>query len=543
MFFDCASRFSCDESPASISKLSASFTGSPTYILERKTSFYPELYAIAGFFRNPLFVVAMKQSCNQNQLTHQYYLLYAQTPRFWRQVVVSATFKTSQELSTIPQVSTPDNDDYVCKILPDAVNTILNTFLPRTELFPSVTRISFQLNDDEASRNIQRLPQIESAEDRLEIEMSKEDEILRNIEIMGCHIFPESKIEVTSRISSSCFIVKLDGQACTERKRPFASAGWDGENSLRGFIKDLKLHNSLQGCHGISRLIGVVFDDAHLRLKSYLYEAPMISQLIRVFYIANSRSEIIPWSIRELWSKQIAQAMAEVHSKGLVIGVLVRNNIGLRTDGSAILVNFTTSPKNWYHEESLMPPEVQSPHGNAPQQPFNDRTDIFQLALLLWLLAEHKANITGVRCSRYICTNIPRYQCTADHANPVHLPPCLSGIPSYFSNIITQCRSLNPEARPTARKIAEILSSQCNLKVCPRDVLKLLKTYTDDVTFGVHCSECGERALQLHYHCYVCEFGNFDLCPDCVAQGIHCFVLEHKLVGRRGKNGGFVHVS
>ena len=101
-----------------------------------------------------------------------------------------------------------------------------------------------------------------------------------------------------------------------------------------------------------------MFNDAHLRLKSYLYEAPMISQLIRVFYIANSRSEIIPWSIRELWSKQIAQAMAEVHSKGLIIGVLVRNNIGLRTDGSVILVNFTTSPKNWYHEESLMPPEV-----------------------------------------------------------------------------------------------------------------------------------------------------------------------------------------
>ncbi len=154
MFFDCASRFSCNKSPASISKLSASFTGSPTYILERKTSFYPELYAIAGFFRNPLFVVAIKQSCNQNQLTHQYYLLYAQTPRFWRQVVVSATFKTSQELSTILQVSTPNNDNYVCKILLDTINTILNTFLPRTKLFPLVTRISFQLNNDKASRNI-----------------------------------------------------------------------------------------------------------------------------------------------------------------------------------------------------------------------------------------------------------------------------------------------------------------------------------------------------------------------------------------------------
>ncbi|MCJ1483295.1 hypothetical protein MMC06_003462 [Schaereria dolodes] len=401
IFLDCASRFSHDKSTASIDRLSTSFTGSPTYILERNTSFYPELYAVEGLFSNPLFVLAMKQSYIQDQLTHQYYLLYAQTPRCWQRVIFSVTFKDFQDISAIPQVSTPDNDDFVCKILPDAWNTFLSTLLPRTQLFPSVTRISFCLAEDEAGMSVQKLPQIESAEDCLEVKMSKEDEILHDIEIMGCHIFPESEIEVTSRMSSACFAVKLDGQACVERKIPFASAGWDGENGSRNFINDLKLLNSLQGCRGVPRLIGVVFDDAHLRLKSYLYEAPMISQLIRVFYVADSRSETIPWSIRELWSKQIAQAIAEIHRKGLIIGVLARNNIGLRADGSAILLHFTTSKRYLHHAEELMPPELRSPHGNAPQQPFNDRTDIFQLALFLWLLAEHKASTTGVRCSRY----------------------------------------------------------------------------------------------------------------------------------------------
>jgi hypothetical protein len=270
----------------------------------------------------------------------------------------------------------------------------------------------------------------------------------------------------------------------------------------------------------------------------------MISQLHRVFYIANSRSETIPWSIRELWSKQIAQAIAEVHSKGLTIGVLARNSIGLRADGSAVLLSFTTTGRLLHYEEELMPPELRSPHGNAPQQPFNDRTDIFQLALFLWLLAEHKANTIGVRCSRHVCTNVPRYQCSADHANPAHLPPCLGGVPSYFSDIITQCRSSNPKARPTARRIAKILSSQSYLEVCPHDILELLKTYNQNITFGVHCTECGERALQFHYHCYACKFGNFDLCPDCVeAQKIHCYMSEHKLVKRMAKNGGFIHVS
>ena len=454
LFLDCTSRFSFDESPASISKLIANLTGSPTYVFEKSNSFYPEKYSIEGFLKNPLVVVAMKQSYSQSQAMNQYYLYYAQTPRYWQQIIVSTTIKTPQEVSAIPQVSTPDNDDNVCKTLPDAVTTILSTFLPRTELFPSVTRISFQLNDDEDSRIVQRLPQIDLAEDRLENEMSKEGNMLRDIEVLDCPVFPESEIEVTSQISSSCFIVKLGGQAYIECKRPFACAGWDGENSLHNFIKDLKLRNSLQGCYGVSQLIGVVFDDTRLRLKGYLYEAPMINQLIRVFYALDSRTELIPWSTRELWSKQIAQAVAEVHKKGLVLGILSRNNIGLRADGSAVLVQFITSEKNWHHEEDLIPPEAQGSHGNASQQPFNDRTDIFQLALLLWLLAEHRANIRGVRCSRNVCTKVPRYQCTADHANSAYLPPCLSGVPSYFSNIITQCRSFNPEARPTARKIA-----------------------------------------------------------------------------------------
>ena len=190
-----------------------------------------------------------------------------------------------------------------------------------------------------------------------------------------------------------------------------------------------------------------------------------------------------------------------------------------------------------------MPPELRGTDGNASQQPFNDRTDIFQLGLHLWLLAEHKGNIIGSRCSRSVCTHIPRYQCTADHANPAQLPPCYGGVPTYFSDIIKQCRSLNPRARPTARRISEILSSRC-IEACPRDMLELLNTYLDDMTIhSVHCNECGVWVHNLHYHCYACELGNFDLCPDCVAQGIHCYVLEHKLVKRIIKNGNYVNVS
>ena len=225
MFFDCASRFSRDKSSASIDRLSTNYTGSPAYILERSGSFYPELYAMEGLFSNPLFVIAMKQSYMQGHLTHQYYLIYAQTPRCWQRVIVSATFKNFRNISAIPQVSAPDNNDCALKILPNVMGTVLNRLLRRARLFGSVTRFFLPLIEDEGSGIVQESPRIESAEDCLEMAMSNEDEILHDIEVMGCHIFSESEVQVASRITSSYFAVKLYGQACVERKVPFASAG------------------------------------------------------------------------------------------------------------------------------------------------------------------------------------------------------------------------------------------------------------------------------------------------------------------------------
>jgi hypothetical protein len=183
IFFGCSSRFSLDKSAASINRLSANFTGSAACILEKHTFIYPERYTVEGLYSNPLFVLAMNQSFIQDQLSHQYYLLYAQTPRFWQRVIVSVTFKNVRDISAIPQVSVSDAGEFVCKMLPDAVNNILSTLLPHTQLFPSTTRISFCLVENDAGTLVQELPQNESAEHCLEIQMPK-DEMLPHDEIL-----------------------------------------------------------------------------------------------------------------------------------------------------------------------------------------------------------------------------------------------------------------------------------------------------------------------------------------------------------------------
>ncbi|KAK3325144.1 hypothetical protein B0H66DRAFT_110908 [Apodospora peruviana] len=524
-----------------------SLSSLPCYTLERSPSFYPEQYSVEGLFHNPLFVVAMKQ---QNYFTHQYYLMFSQTPRHWKRVNITATFKNVRDTSALMQVSTPDNSDATFKELPDAVSKALSTALARIQLFGSVTRVSLPLVEDEGGTIVHESPHIEFTEDHEEAAMSKEADILHNIKLMGCHKFSESEVQVVSRMSSHYFVVRVDGQEYLERRMPFARAGGDGKNGICTFIDDLKLFNSLRGCHGVQQLAGVVLDDAGLHLKSYIYEAPMFLHLSHVFYIANLRSETISWPVRELWATQIAQAVANVHSKGFKIGRLNRLGVGLRADGSASLVRLETSARYLqYDGYGEIPPELRGIEAGK-EQCLNDRTDIFQLGMMLWLLADHKGNLTGSKCSRYACTSIPRYKCTAAHSNPTELPPTMDrSVPAYFSSIISRCRSPNPRARPTAGEIvAEILSSQGqHIEAVPQDTLELLHSYREvraTQSSTVHCSECGQWCPDTHYHCYACKIGDFDLCSHCKeVQGIHCYVPEHKLVKRVSKFGGYAQVS
>jgi next-to-BRCA1 protein 1 len=44
-----------------------------------------------------------------------------------------------------------------------------------------------------------------------------------------------------------------------------------------------------------------------------------------------------------------------------------------------------------------------------------------------------------------------------------------------------------------------------------------------------------------HFHCSVCDGGDYDLCPSCVDSGIHCPGSGHWMVKRFVKNGCVVN--
>ncbi|KAG5964880.1 hypothetical protein E4U58_003012 [Claviceps cyperi] len=59
--------------------------------------------------------------------------------------------------------------------------------------------------------------------------------------------------------------------------------------------------------------------------------------------------------------------------------------------------------------------------------------------------------------------------------------------------------------------------------------------------FAVCCNCCEKNIPDTHYHCSICNDGDFDLCPSCHEQDITCFSDHHWLIKRTVSNGQIVN--
>ncbi|KAH8670928.1 hypothetical protein BX600DRAFT_233648 [Xylariales sp. PMI_506] len=55
--------------------------------------------------------------------------------------------------------------------------------------------------------------------------------------------------------------------------------------------------------------------------------------------------------------------------------------------------------------------------------------------------------------------------------------------------------------------------------------------------FTVCCNNCERAVPDAHFHCSTCDDGDFDLCQDCVNQGVTCHNDQHWLIKRTIKDG------
>lgn len=59
--------------------------------------------------------------------------------------------------------------------------------------------------------------------------------------------------------------------------------------------------------------------------------------------------------------------------------------------------------------------------------------------------------------------------------------------------------------------------------------------------FCIDCNNCGKSIPNEHYHCGICDQGDFDLCSSCIAADVGCDGEGHWLIKRRIQNGLLVN--
>ncbi|KAF1979291.1 hypothetical protein BU23DRAFT_497325 [Bimuria novae-zelandiae CBS 107.79] len=67
------------------------------------------------------------------------------------------------------------------------------------------------------------------------------------------------------------------------------------------------------------------------------------------------------------------------------------------------------------------------------------------------------------------------------------------------------------------------------------------KMETVQTSWVVYCNNCNMAMEDEHYHCSICDHGDYDLCQPCVDSGIHCPGSGHWMVKRFVKNGSVVN--
>lgn len=135
----------------------------------------------------------------------------------------------------------------------------------------------------------------------------------------------------------------------------------------------------------------------------------------------------------------------------------------------------------------------------------------------------------------------PSYLATVLASPP---PPTADAVPVVSCQQAGQSEVGGSEAatgspRKLTTDVSTILSSSAGVDDWNRTELAPLSDMHAN-SFSIDCNNCGKSIPNVHYHCSICEAGDFDLCQACVDTGTSCQGEEHWLIKRFIRQGMIV---
>lgn len=351
----------------------------------------------------------------------KFFITYAEEPNKWRRVTVSCDYR---EL-------TPDSLEADLKSLhyqrdkSARIYEAIRDSLSGIQFYDTVTNLKLQTSDG-----------------RLHVHVTEDvNEIIpypsvSAVEHLDCKKFTERSIDFDSHISGFVYKVSAYNKTYIKKEIP-------GPDAVDEFLYEINALSSLEDSKSVIKFEGIIVDEANDLIKGLLISYAEQGALVDLLYDFKG-SKHMNWPRRQRWARQIVQGLSEIHEAGFVQGDFTLSNIVVdsKDDAKIIDINRRGCPVGWE------PPELANliESGQRISIYIGVKSDLFQLGMVLWALAEEEDE--PERQDR------PLYNIRDPH----------SDVPQYFRDIIKGCLSNKPRDRPNAKDILTMFPSESILE-------------------------------------------------------------------------------
>ncbi|KAI1377575.1 hypothetical protein F4677DRAFT_41021 [Hypoxylon crocopeplum] len=250
---------------------------------------------------------------------------------------------------------------------------------------------------------------------------------VRMIQHLKCQRIRERDLIFDSHMSGFVYKVRVAGRTLIKKEIP-------GPDTVDEFLYEVNALNSLRSSHNVIEFYGVVVDDKEEYVKGLLINYAEKGALIDVIYDSEEEGNLLSWSIREKWARQIVQGLSDVHEAGFVQGDLTLSNIVIdREDNAKIIdINRRGCPVGWEPPEAT--PLIDS--NQRISMYIGVKSDLYQLGMVLWALATLEDEPEA-------------------HRRPLRLDPEIE-VPDWYRTMVEYCLHEDPRVRLQATMLLRL---------------------------------------------------------------------------------------
>lgn len=386
----------------------------------------------------------------------KFFVTYAETPTKWRRLTISLDYRNAPLGSLEADLSTLHYQRDKSFRIYEAVRESL----PEIQYYDTVTNLKLETSPEDDQLHVHvREDANEIIEYPLTSLFASDDDRGRSRVLL----YRESELEFISHLSGFVYKVRAGDEIFIKKEIP-------GPDTIDEFFYEVNALEAVLSSSHVIRLRGLVTNDAGTAVKGLLITHAPHGALVDILYDLRGSGQL-PWHRREKWAKQIVAGLADIHEAGFVQGDFTLSNIVIDEQDNAqiIDINRRGCPVGWE------PPELGRliERGQKISMCIGVKTDLFQLGMVLWALAEEN-----------------------DEPELAERPlsPLFSA-PAWYREIVETCLSSRPELRVNAQTLLRDFPYTAGIACSPS---RLLVDFAEDLRGSANSLSTSHRSDRVY---------------------------------------------